>query len=195
MPMRILVLDNHDSFTFNIVALLETLGAECSVLASDAVTTAEVDAHAADAILVSPGPCSPAEAGVSVEVVRGAVRPLFGVCLGHQAVAVAFGAEIVRAGRPVHGKTSEIEHDTRGIFRGLPQRFRATRYHSLAVERASLPSDLEITAVAQDGEIMALRHRSRQIECVQFHPESILSEHGAHLFGNWLEDIRERRPR
>jgi len=193
--MRILVLDNHDSFTFNIVALLETLGAECSVLASDAVRADEVDACSADAILISPGPCSPAEAGASVEVARDASKPIFGVCLGHQAVAVAFGASIVRAGRPVHGKTSVIAHTEQGIFRGVPQRFRATRYHSLAVERASLPSDLEITAVAEDGEIMALRHRSRKIECVQFHPESILSEHGAELFGNWLDDVRGARPR
>jgi len=188
--MRILVLDNHDSFTFNIVALLETLGAECSVIASDAATAQEVEAHPADAILISPGPCSPAEAGISVEVVRDAAKPVFGVCLGHQVVAVAFGATIVRADRPVHGKTSEIAHTGRGIFRGLPQRFRATRYHSLAVERATLPPDLEVTAVAENGDIMALRHRSRPIECVQFHPESILSEYGARLFATWLEGVR-----
>jgi anthranilate synthase/aminodeoxychorismate synthase-like glutamine amidotransferase len=188
MGLQVLVIDHRDSFTFNVVALLESLGAECDVVESDETSVAAVRAHPARAILLSPGPCSPIEAGVSLEVAQSErTRPVFGVCLGHQVIAEAFGARIRRARQPVHGKTSAIDHDGQGIFRGLPPRFRATRYHSLAVDEPTLPAELVVSARSEDGEIMAMRHKTLPIESVQFHPESILSEAGADLFGNWLK--------
>jgi anthranilate synthase/aminodeoxychorismate synthase-like glutamine amidotransferase len=193
MRVRVLVLDHHDSFTFNLVALLEELGARCDVLASDSLDWAGVAAHPADGLVLSPGPCSPREAGVSVEVAARSTRPVLGVCLGHQAIASAMGAEIVRATRPVHGKTDRVLHDGRGLFEGVPQGFLATRYHSLAVREASLPSALEVAARSHDGTVMALRHLTRPIDGVQFHPESFLSEHGATLAGNWLRRVEEAR--
>lgn len=193
MSRRVLVIDNYDSFTFNLVASLEGLGARCEVVTSDAVCREHVLGNGADAVLLSPGPCSPAEASVMVEVARHDARPILGVCLGHQSIAVAFGADIVRAAQPVHGKTSHIFHDAAGIFRGLPQGFRAARYHSLAVRETSLSSDLVVTARADDGEIMALRHRTRPIVGVQFHPESFASEHGREMLESWLDSVPPAR--
>ena len=155
---------------------------------SDAVTVAEVAASGADRIIVSPGPCTPAEAGVSVEVIRalGARLPILGVCLGHQAIGAAYGARVVRAAQPVHGKTSAIIHDGTGVLAGLPSPFRATRYHSLVVERATLPETLVVQGVSEEGAIMALRHRDLPVHGVQFHPESVLTEHGHRLLRDFL---------
>jgi anthranilate synthase/aminodeoxychorismate synthase-like glutamine amidotransferase len=184
----ILVIDNYDSFTYNLVQLLGELGATVEVARNDRISAAEVAARAPAAIVVSPGPCTPREAGVSCEVIRacGGAVPILGVCLGHQCIAAAFGGEIVRAGRLMHGKVSAITHDGRGVFTGLPNPFPATRYHSLAVRRETLPPDLEETARAEDGEIMGLRHRSWPVEGVQFHPESILTRDGRQLLANFL---------
>jgi len=196
---RVLVLDNHDSFTYNLVQYLEVLGARCDVVLSDALDLDAARRRAADGILVSPGPCTPDDAGVSVPLIRAAagLPPILGVCLGHQAIAQAFGACVVRAGRVVHGKTSPIEHDGRTIFRGLPSPFQATRYHSLLVARDSVPACLEVSAWTAEGEIMGLRHRQLDVEGVQFHPESILSEHGLDLLRSWLSrlDPAQRAPR
>jgi anthranilate synthase component 2 len=194
----ILLLDNYDSFTFNLYQALSELGAEVLVRRNDKVTVAEVESLAPDleGIVISPGPCTPAEAGISVPLVQrlaGAV-PILGVCLGHQAIGAAFGGRIVRASRIMHGKTSLIAHDGSGVFAGLPNPFQATRYHSLIVERSSLPVDLKITAEA-DGVIMGLRHRHLPVEGVQFHPESILTPRGNDLLANFLgrrEAPRER---
>ena len=193
MTIHVLIIGNHDSFTFNVAAALEGLGARCEFVTSDAVTCEQVLAMPADAVLLSPGPCSPAEAGVMVEVARQDARPILGVCLGHQSIAVAFGAEIVRAARPVHGKTSPIFHDGAGIFRGLPQGFRAARYHSLSVRETSLSSDLIVTARADDGEIMAVCHRMRPVVGIQFHPESFASEHGREMLESWLDSVPPAR--
>jgi anthranilate synthase component 2 len=185
----ILLLDNYDSFTFNLYQALRQLGAEVTVRRNDKVTVEEIAAMTPrlDGIVISPGPCTPREAGISVPLVRslaGAV-PILGVCLGHQAIGAAFGAAIVRAPRLMHGKTSPISHDGLGLFAGLPNPFQATRYHSLVVERRGLPDELEISAEA-DGLIMGLRHRSLPIEGVQFHPESILTPAGNDLLANFL---------
>jgi anthranilate synthase/aminodeoxychorismate synthase-like glutamine amidotransferase len=193
MP-RVLVLDNHDSFTYNLVQYLEVLGARCEVVHSDAIDAAGVRARAPDGVLISPGPGTPDEAGASLSVLRelGGEVPILGVCLGHQAIAQAFGGKVVRAGRIMHGKTSPIEHDGRGVFRGLPRPFTATRYHSLLVERASLPSSLEVSAWTAEGEIMGLRHPRLPVEGVQFHPESILTEAGMQLLENWVGALAGR---
>ena len=186
--MKLLVIDNYDSFTFNLVQYLGELGAGCDVVRNDALGVEEIAGRGADAIVISPGPCTPREAGISVECVkRYAGRlPILGVCLGHQSIAAAYGGRIVAARRLMHGKTSMIRHDGQGIFRGLPQPFEATRYHSLAVERDSLPGELVVTASTDDGEIMGLRHRSLPVVGVQFHPESILTAEGKNLLAGFL---------
>ncbi|MFQ5699789.1 MAG: anthranilate synthase component II [Myxococcota bacterium] len=189
--MKLLVIDNYDSFTFNLVQYLGELGADCEVVRNDAIRADAIGARGVDAIVVSPGPCTPREAGISVEVIRchAARLPILGVCLGHQSLAVAFGGTIVPARRLMHGKTSEIHHDGRGLFRGLPDPFVATRYHSLAVRRDDLPAVLEVSAWTDDGEIMGLRHRERPVMGVQFHPESILTQVGKPLLRSFLERV------
>jgi anthranilate synthase component 2 len=185
----ILVVDNYDSFTWNLVHYLAELGAETRVVRNDALTAAEAFALRPEAILLSPGPCSPNEAGICLDVITTAPEdmPIFGVCLGHQAMGQAFGGDVVRAKQLMHGKTSPIHHDGRSVFDGLPSPFTATRYHSLAVYRATLPNVLQVTAWTEDGEIMGLAHRTRPIHGVQFHPESIATEHGHALLANFLD--------
>lgn len=190
---KILMVDNYDSFTYNIVQYLGELQADVIVHRNDALTLADIEALAPDKIVISPGPCTPNEAGISLDVIRAFAGriPLLGVCLGHQAIGQAFGGKVVKAREVMHGKLSAIYHSDSGVFRGLPEPFTATRYHSLVVERDSLPECLEMTAWTQneDGsvdEIMGLRHRTLAVEGVQFHPESILSEHGHQLLKNFL---------
>ena len=184
----LLMLDNYDSFTWNLVQYLGELGAMVKVVRNDAITLDEIEALQPEQIVISPGPCTPSEAGVSVSLIRrfAGKIPILGVCLGHQAIGQAFGARIIRAQRVMHGKLSSIVHDQRGVFTGVPSPFRATRYHSLAIERTSLPSALDVTATAEDGEIMAVRHRDLPVEGVQFHPEAILTEHGKQVLENFL---------
>jgi anthranilate synthase/aminodeoxychorismate synthase-like glutamine amidotransferase len=184
----ILVIDNYDSFTYNLVQYLGELGADVSVRRNDEVSIAEVEADLPQRILISPGPGGPDEAGISLELIeRFADRiPILGVCLGHQAIGQAFGGKVVRAEQVVHGKGSEVFHDGNSIFRGLPSPFKAGRYHSLIVDRETLPSCLEVSAETRDGVIMGIRHRNKKIEGVQFHPESILTEQGRKLLGNFL---------
>jgi anthranilate synthase/aminodeoxychorismate synthase-like glutamine amidotransferase len=185
----ILVIDNYDSFTYNLVQYLGELGADLDVRRNDQVTLDEIAALAPERIVISPGPCTPTEAGISVGVVRrfAGEIPLLGVCLGHQAIGEAFGGKVVRAPYLMHGKTSRIHHDEKTVFRGLEQDFTATRYHSLIVERESLPEELEISAETEDGVIMGLRHKRFPVEGVQFHPESILTGAGKKLLANFLE--------
>jgi anthranilate synthase/aminodeoxychorismate synthase-like glutamine amidotransferase len=186
----ILVLDNYDSFTYNLVQYLGELKQKVRVVRNDALDLNGIENLKPDRILISPGPCTPREAGVSVPLIqRFAGRvPILGVCLGHQSLGYAFGGKVVRAKKLMHGKTSRIKHDKKGVFQSLPNPFTATRYHSLVVERKSLPADLEVTAVSEDGEIMGLRHRRfPALEGVQFHPESILTEHGKDLLANFLK--------
>jgi len=186
MTTRILVVDNYDSFVFNLVQYLGQLGAQCDVLRNDQVTIEQARDY--DGILLSPGPGAPAEAGICIDLVRelGGEVPIFGVCLGHQAIAEAFGATVDRAPELLHGKTSLVEHDGVGVLAGIPSPFTATRYHSLAVERDTVPVELEITGATESGVVMSLRHRELPIEGVQFHPESVLTEHGHLLLANWL---------
>ncbi|MBP0461501.1 aminodeoxychorismate/anthranilate synthase component II [Streptomyces montanisoli] len=195
MSARVLVVDNYDSFVFNLVQYLYQLGAECEVLRNDEVTTSHALGRAAggeagfDGVLLSPGPGTPEQAGVCVEMVRhcaAAGLPLFGVCLGMQSIAVAYGGVVDRAPELLHGKTSPVVHEGAGVFTGLPSPFTATRYHSLAAEPATIPADLEVTARTPDGIVMGLRHRERPVEGVQFHPESVLTEHGHLMLANWL---------
>jgi para-aminobenzoate synthetase component 2 len=188
MAPYVLVVDNYDSFTYNLVQYAGELGARTEVFKNDGIDVAGVRGRAPDAVLISPGPCTPNEAGVSLELITalGGTLPVFGVCLGHQAIGQAYGGRVVRADRLMHGKTSPIFHDGRGIFEGLPSPFDATRYHSLLVERSSLPDCLEISAWTAEGEIMGLRHRRFEVQGVQFHPESILTTHGKRLMANWL---------
>ncbi len=185
----ILVIDNYDSFTYNLVQYLGELGAQPKVVRNDAVDLEAIVALAPERIVISPGPGTPDDAGVSLPLIRrmSATTPILGVCLGHQAIGQAFGATVARARRQMHGKTSTIEHDGRGVFRGVPRPFTATRYHSLAVLAETVPAELEISARAEDGEVMGLRHRNRPVEGVQFHPESILTEHGKTMLRNFLE--------
>jgi anthranilate synthase component 2 len=185
----LLLIDNYDSFAYNLVHYLGEEGAACAVRRNDAISVEDALALKPQAIVLSPGPCTPDEAGICVELVRAAAGrvPLLGVCLGHQAIGQAFGGKVVRANVPMHGKLSAIRHDNSGVFRGLPSPFRATRYHSLIVERASLPADLAVTAETEDGTIMGLAHRRHPIWGVQFHPESIATEHGHRLLANFLE--------
>ncbi|HST92954.1 MAG TPA: aminodeoxychorismate/anthranilate synthase component II [Brevundimonas sp.] len=191
----ILVVDNYDSFTWNLVHYLAELGAETKVVRNDELTAAEAWALRPEAVLLSPGPCSPNEAGICLSVIDTAPleMPIFGVCLGHQAMGQAFGGEVIRAQSLMHGKTSPIEHRGQGVFQGLPSPFTATRYHSLAVRRDALPDVLEVTAWTADGEIMGLAHRTRPIHGVQFHPESIATEHGHDLLANFLDLANVRR--
>lgn len=192
--IRLLMIDNYDSFTYNIVQYLGELGAEVTVARNDEITVDEIqrrlDAGQIDRLVISPGPCSPAEAGISIEAIRrfaGRV-PILGVCLGHQSIGAAFGGRIVRAGRQMHGKTSVIATDRKGVFADLPERFTVNRYHSLVIERDSLPDCLEVTATSEDdGEIQGVRHKTLPIEGVQFHPESILTDHGHAMLANFLE--------
>ena len=183
---RILVIDNYDSFVFNIVQYLAQLGAKVDVLRNDEVTIEQAREY--DGVLLSPGPGTPADAGVCIEIVKklGGQIPIFGVCLGHQAIAEAFGATVSRAPELLHGKTSQVFHQKQGVLADLPSPFTATRYHSLAVERDTVPAELEVTSETEDGVIMSLRHKEFDIEGVQFHPESIASEHGHHLLQNFL---------
>ena len=186
-PARILVIDNYDSFVFNLVQYLAQLGAECTVVRNDAVELGAVSTY--DGVLLSPGPGTPAGAGVTVPMVHAAAGlgiPVLGVCLGHQAIAEAFGAEIVRAPELLHGKTSEVVHEGAGVLHGLPSPFTATRYHSLAVEEETLPAELAVTARTPSGVVMALRHRDKPIEGVQFHPESVLTQGGHIMLATWL---------
>ena len=191
MTRTVVVVDNYDSFTFNLVQYLETLGARCDVRLNDRTTPEQVAESNPDGIVLSPGPGTPDDAGVTLDVVaRLAGRvPILGVCLGHQSIGQAFGGRVVRATRLMHGKTSPILHDGRSVYRGLPSPFPATRYHSLVVEEASLPDCLEITAKTPEGELMGIRHKTLAVEGVQFHPESILTEHGMKLMHNWLEAL------
>jgi anthranilate synthase/aminodeoxychorismate synthase-like glutamine amidotransferase len=185
----LLVIDNFDSFTFNLVQYFGQLGVEQRVFRNNEISPSDALALEPDRVLISPGPCSPTEAGVSLEMIGAFAgrKPIFGVCLGHQSIGQHFGGKVVRADRLMHGKTSPIRHDGAGLFRGLPQGFPATRYHSLLVERASLPDCLEVTAETAEGEIMGLRHRTLPIWGVQFHPESIATEHGMEILKNFLE--------
>jgi len=184
----ILVIDNYDSFTYNLVHYLNELGAETVVVRNDAISVQDALALKPEAVLLSPGPCTPDQAGICLPLLRAAPEGLaiFGVCLGHQAMGQAYGGDVIRAKALMHGKTSEIHHTGQGIFAGLPNPFTATRYHSLAVDKATLPDDLEITAWTDDGEIMGLQHRTRPIHGVQFHPESIATEGGHQLLANFL---------
>lgn len=185
----ILLLDNYDSFVWNLARYVRELGREPLVRRNDIVTLDDIEAMAPTHIIISPGPCTPAEAGISVAAVRrfGPTIPILGVCLGHQAIGAAYGARVVRAARPMHGKTSDISHDGTGLFVGLPVPFPATRYHSLALERVSLPAELAITATSEDGEIMAVRHRTHPVVGTQFHPESVLTEGGHAIIGQFLK--------
>jgi anthranilate synthase component 2 len=185
----LLMIDNYDSFTYNLVQYFRELGAEVEVFRNDAVTVEEIAARRPRQVVVSPGPCSPTEAGISVEAIRKLAGkiPLLGVCLGHQSIGHAFGGRVVRAGRLMHGKTSPIHHDDSGVFHGLPDPFEATRYHSLLVERETLPACLRVTAWTAEGEIMGIEHRELPVWGVQFHPESILTVEGKRLLKNFLD--------
>jgi anthranilate synthase component 2 len=188
----LLMIDNYDSFTYNLVQYLGELGADVLVQRNDAITLDQVEAWAPERIVISPGPCTPAEAGISVPLIRrfaGRI-PILGVCLGHQAIGEAFGGRIVRAARVMHGKLDAVTHDGRGVFAGIPSPVTVTRYHSLAIERATLPACLDVSATTADGEIMGVRHREQAVEGVQFHPEAILTEHGHAMLRNFLEGRR-----
>ena len=184
---QVLVVDNYDSFVFNLVQYLQQLGAECTVVRNDEVSAEEAAMY--DGVLISPGPGTPEEAGVSIPMIKYCAErsiPLFGVCLGHQAIGVAFGATVSRAPELLHGKTSQVHHSGAGIFDSIPTPFTATRYHSLAVEPATISTDLEVTGKTESGVVMSMRHKSLPIEGVQFHPESVLTEHGHLMLANWL---------
>jgi anthranilate synthase component 2 len=185
----ILMIDNYDSFTYNIVQYFGELGAAVTVVRNDEITLADIAAHAPTHLVISPGPCSPAEAGISVAAIQhfAGKLPILGVCLGHQAIGAAFGGKIIRAQQLMHGKTSVISTTQQGVFAGLPAQFTVNRYHSLAIERSSCPAELELTAWTDDGEIMGVRHKSLPIQGVQFHPESILTEHGHAMLKNFLQ--------
>jgi anthranilate synthase component 2 len=188
----LLMIDNYDSFTFNLVQYLGELGADVHVYRNDALTLDQVEAWGPERIVLSPGPCTPAEAGITVPLIRrfaGRV-PILGVCLGHQAIGQAFGGRIVRAARVMHGKLDAVTHDGRGVFTGVPSPVTVTRYHSLAIERDRVPECLEVTARTADGEIMGVRHREHAVEGVQFHPEAILTEHGHAMLRNFLDARR-----
>jgi anthranilate synthase/aminodeoxychorismate synthase-like glutamine amidotransferase len=184
----LLILDNYDSFTYNLVQYFGELGAEMKIFRNDALTVDEVKKLAPDRICISPGPCTPNEAGISLDLIRelGATTPILGVCLGHQSIGQVYGGDVVRADRLMHGKTSPIHHNSTSVFKGLPSPFEATRYHSLIVKRETLPDCLEITAWTEEGEIMGLRHKEHPVHGVQFHPESILTEHGRQMLESFL---------
>lgn len=191
--MKLLMVDNYDSFTYNIVQYFGELGAEVTVVRNDETTVAEVEVLMAregiERLVISPGPCSPNEAGISVAAIKyfAGKLPILGVCLGHQSIGAAFGGDIIRAGQQMHGKTSVISTDQKGVFADLPEEFTVNRYHSLVIDRNTLPDCLEITATSEDGEIQGVRHKTLAIEGVQFHPESILTEHGHAMLKNFLE--------
>ncbi len=189
----LLMIDNYDSFTYNLVQYFGELGEKVKVFRNDEITVEQIGLMKPDHLVISPGPCSPAEAGISVAAIRefAGKIPILGVCLGHQSIGAAFGGKIVHAQRLMHGKTSPVHHKDVGVFRGLPNPLTCTRYHSLAIERASLPECLEVTAWTEDGEIMGVRHKTLAVEGVQFHPESILTDHGHDLLKNFLEQNRE----
>jgi para-aminobenzoate synthetase component 2 len=192
-PTRILVVDNYDSFVFNLVQYLQQLGAECTVFRNDEVSASEASDY--DGVLISPGPGTPEEAGVSIAMIEYCAEhkiPLFGVCLGHQAIGVAFGATVSRAPELLHGKTSQVHHTGSGIFNSIPNPFTATRYHSLAVEPATISDELEVTGTTESGVVMSMRHKSLPIEGVQFHPESVLTEHGHLMLANWLTQCGDK---
>jgi len=184
----LILIDNYDSFTYNLVHFLGELGAPCEVIRNDKITAAEVIKKKPKAIVLSPGPCTPNEAGICLDLIAkaGGKIPLLGVCLGHQAIGQVYGGKVIRAPEPLHGKLSTIRHTGKGVFKGLPERFQVTRYHSLIVERKSLPDVLEVTAETPDGIIMGLQHKEHAVNGVQFHPESIASEHGHALLANFL---------
>ena len=188
--IKLLMVDNYDSFTYNIVQYFGELGADVEVFRNDEISLEGIAERRPDRLVISPGPCSPAEAGISVAAIQhfAGKLPILGVCLGHQSIGAAFGGKIVRAQELMHGKTSVLHTTQQGVFRNLPEKFTVNRYHSLAIERASCPADLEVTAWTDDGEIMGVRHKSLAIEGVQFHPESILTEHGHAMLKNFLED-------
>ena len=188
----ILLIDNYDSFTFNLVHFLGDLGARCDVVRNDKITVEEAIARAPEAIVLSPGPCTPNEAGICLDLIAAAAGkiPLFGVCLGHQAMGQVFGGDVIRAPKPMHGKVSPVFHDGKGVFAGLPNPFGATRYHSLTVDPDTLPDCLEATAWTEDGIIMGLQHRTLPVHGVKFHPESIASEHGHQILQNFLNIAR-----
>ena len=188
----LLMIDNYDSFTYNLVQYFGELGADVRVCRNDEITVEQAVALKPDHVVVSPGPCTPSEAGISVPLIQALAGkvPILGVCLGHQSIGQAFGGKTVHAKQLMHGKTSMIHHQDKGVFKGLPNPFRATRYHSLVIERESLPDCLEITAWTDDGEIMGVRHKTLQVEGVQFHPESILTEYGHEMLANFLKETR-----
>ena len=193
----LVVIDNYDSFTFNLVQYFGELGEEVRVFRNDEIDVAGIGAQRPDALVLSPGPCTPAEAGICVEAVRAfaGTLPILGVCLGHQSIGAALGARVVRAGRLMHGKSDVLQHDGRGVYAGLPERFSVVRYHSLAIAEDSVPGELEVSATASDGEVMGVRHRAlaatkTPLEGVQFHPESILTEHGHAMLRNFLATTR-----
>ncbi len=194
--MRVLVIDNYDSFTYNLVHYIGELGAETEVVRNDKITLDEISVKAPDAIVISPGPCTPNEAGICLSLIDrfAGTIPMFGVCLGLQSMGQAFGGEVVRAPVPMHGKVSTVTHDGRGVFRGLNKQFEATRYHSLVVREDTLPTQLAVTARSDDGQIMGLQHRDLPVHGVQFHPESIASENGHAILQNFLNIARDFRP-
>ncbi len=193
----ILMIDNYDSFTYNLVHYLSELGEEVTVARNDKISLEDVGKMSPEIIVVSPGPCTPKEAGVSVDVIKefAGRTPILGVCLGHQSMAYAYGAEIVRAGRLLHGKTSPIRHDEKGIYKDIPNPFEATRYHSLLIEKGTLPDEFEVSAWTDEGEIMGIRHKEHLMEGVQYHPESILTKHGKDILRNFIDLARERSGR
>ena len=188
MNAHVLMIDNYDSFTYNVVQAIRGLGAEVAVYRNDAITVEEARALNVSHVIISPGPGRPEDAGVSIEIIRAFAEdtPVMGVCLGHQAVVTAFGGKVIHAARIMHGKTSHIVHDGKGVFAGLPVPLEVGRYHSLAAERDTVPAELEVTAHTDNGEVMAVRHRTLQVESVQFHPESVLTPDGDRLLGNFL---------
>jgi anthranilate synthase/aminodeoxychorismate synthase-like glutamine amidotransferase len=190
--IMVLMIDNYDSFTFNLVQYLGELGAEVKVFRNDELSVEKIESLAPSHIMISPGPCTPNEAGITLQAIRRLAGriPILGVCLGHQAIGQAFGGKVVRAKRVMHGKTSRIRHDEHGVFRQIPNDFVATRYHSLVVERETLPACLTITAESEDGEIMGLRHSGLPVEGVQFHPEALLTEHGHRMLQNFIEGAK-----
>ena len=187
--IKLLMIDNYDSFTYNIVQYFGELGADIEVFRNDEISLAGIAQRNPDRLVISPGPCSPAEAGISVAAIQhfAGKLPILGVCLGHQSIGAAFGGKIIRAQKLMHGKTSVIQTNQMGVFKNLPDKFTVNRYHSLAIERSTCPSDLQVTAWTEDGEIMGVRHKHMSIEGVQFHPESILTEHGHAMLKNFLE--------
>ena len=193
----ILMIDNYDSFTYNLVHYLSELGEEVTVARNDKISLEDVGKMSPEIIVVSPGPCTPKEAGVSVDVIKefAGRTPILGVCLGHQSMAYAYGAEIVRAGRLLHGKTSPIRHDEKGIYKDIPNPFEATRYHSLLIEKTTLPDEFEVSAWTDEGEIMGIRHKEHLMEGVQYHPESILTKYGKDILRNFSNLARERSAR